>query len=64
MNPWALEDPGNPHSYTMEGVDTNDTTGLRSCRAGNIFGETMHTAYLQVGNNNDLIIEMIVMFSG
>ena len=63
MDPWALEDPGNPYSYTIEGVDTDDT-GLHSCRAGNIFGETMHTAYLQVGNINDLILEMIEMFSG
>ena len=41
-------DPGDPYSYTISDVDTEDT-GLYSCVAGNILGETVHVAHLQVG---------------
>ena len=41
-------DPGDPYSFTISDVDTEDT-GLYSCVAGNILGETVHVAHLQVG---------------
>ena len=44
-------DPGDPYSYLIHSVDTQDT-GLYSCVAGNILGETIHTAYLEVNNTN------------
>ena len=45
-------DPGDPYSYQIQGVDTEDT-GLYSCVAGNILGETIHTAYLEVNRTNN-----------
>ena len=44
-------DPGDPYSYLIQSVDTDDT-GLYSCVAGNILGETIHTAYLEVNPAN------------
>ena len=35
------------YSYTITGVDTEDS-GLYSCVAGNILGETVHIAHLEV----------------
>merc|ERR1719350_813098 len=40
-------DPGDPYSYTLTRVEPEDT-GLYSCVAGNILGETVETAYLLV----------------
>ena len=51
-------DPGDPYSYTISDVDPDDT-GLYSCLAGNILGETVHTAYLQVNSCNMLGHEML-----
>ena len=45
-------DPGDPYSYLIQNVDTEDT-GLYSCVAGNILGETIHTAYLEVNKSNN-----------
>ena len=45
-------DPGDPYSYQIQSVDTEDT-GLYSCVAGNILGETIHTAYLEVNTANN-----------
>ena len=45
-------DPGDPYSYQIQSVDTEDT-GLYSCVAGNILGETIHTAYLEVNRTNN-----------
>merc|ERR1712025_1489642 len=42
-------DPGDPYSYTLTNVDQYDT-GLYSCVAGNILGETTETAYLLVNH--------------
>ena len=52
-------DPGDPYSYTISDVDTDDT-GLYSCLAGNILGETVHTAYLLVNNCNMLGHKMLI----
>ena len=46
-------DPGDPYSYQIQSVDTEDT-GLYSCVAGNILGETIRTAYLEVNRTNNL----------
>ena len=40
-------DPGDPYSFSLYSVDLNDT-GLYSCVAGNILGETVETAYLLI----------------
>ena len=40
-------DPGDPYSYTINSVDVEDT-GLYSCVAGNILGETVNIAHLEV----------------
>ena len=40
-------DTGDPYSWTIDTVDTEDT-GLYSCVAGNILGETVHIAHLEV----------------
>jgi len=53
-------DPGDPYSYTISDVDTDDT-GLYSCLAGNILGETVHTAYLLVNNCNMLVSNAIIV---
>ena len=45
-------DPGDPYSYTLTNVDQYDT-GLYSCVAGNILGETTETAYLLVNQASD-----------
>ena len=45
-------DPGDPYSYQIQNVDTEDT-GLYSCVAGNILGETIRTAYLEVNTTNN-----------
>ena len=45
-------DPGDPYSYLIHSVDTEDT-GLYSCVAGNILGETIRTAYLEVNTTNN-----------
>ena len=45
-------DPGDPYSFLIQSVHTEDT-GLYSCVAGNILGETIHTAYLEVNKAND-----------
>jgi len=42
-------DPGDPYSYTLTNVDQYDT-GLYSCVAGNILGESVETAYLLVNH--------------
>ena len=46
-------DPGDPYSYTIYDVDTEDT-GLYSCVAGNILGESVQVAYLLV-NSDDML---------
>jgi hypothetical protein len=43
-------DPGNPYSFTINGVYPEDT-GLYSCVAGNILGETVETAYLLISGS-------------
>ena len=45
-------DPGNPYSFTIHGVDPEDT-GLYSCVAGNILGETVETAYLLISGSRE-----------
>ena len=42
-------DPGDPYSYQIESVDTEDT-GLYSCVAGNILGETRQETFLNVSS--------------
>ena len=44
-------DPGDPYSYTINSVDVDDT-GLYSCVAGNILGETVNIAHLEVNRGH------------
>ena len=44
-------DPGDPYTYSIHGVGPLDT-GLYSCVAGNILGETVETAYLSISGSN------------
>jgi len=44
-------DPGDPYSYTINSVDVEDT-GLYSCVAGNILGETVNIAHLEVNRGH------------
>jgi len=53
-------DPGDPYSYTISDVDTEDT-GLYSCVAGNILGETVHVAHLQVNFSNKLVNKCVIV---
>ena len=46
-------DPGNPYSYRIESVGPEDS-GLYTCLAGNILGETKHSAYLSVSSGPSL----------
>ena len=45
-------DPGDPYTYSIHGVGPLDT-GLYSCVAGNILGETVETAYLHISGTRD-----------
>ena len=57
-------DPGNPYSFTIHGVDAEDT-GLYSCVAGNILGETVETAYLLIsGAMEHIISSKWMLFAG
>jgi hypothetical protein len=44
---------GTPYRFTVRNVDPNDS-GFYSCVAGNILGETVSSAYLQVNGTNSL----------
>ena len=44
-------DPGDPYTYSIHGVGPLDT-GLYSCVAGNILGETVETAYLSISGSD------------
>ena len=44
---------GTPYRYTVKNVAPNDS-GFYSCIAGNILGETVSSAYLQVNGTNSL----------
>ena len=52
-------DPGDPYSYTIYNVDTEDT-GLYSCVAGNILGESIQVAFLQVNSDHMLGRTMVL----
>ena len=54
-------DPGDPYSYTIYNVDTEDT-GLYSCVAGNILGESNHVAFLQVNSDHMLGRTLILKY--
>jgi len=41
---------GNPYQYTMRRVNPNDA-GFYSCVAGNILGETVSSAYLEINSS-------------
>ena len=52
---------GTPYRYTVKNVDPNDA-GFYSCVAGNILGETVSSAYLQVNGMNSLIYDVRLIF--
>ena len=57
-------DPGDPYRYRIESVGPEDS-GLYTCLAGNILGETKHSAYLTVssGPSDSLPLPTFLLFS-
>ena len=53
-------DPGDPYTYQIERVETKDT-GLYSCVAGNILGETSYQGYNQQIYTENVIMMVTVM---
>ena len=56
-------DPGDPYSFSIEGV-AQDHTGLYSCVAGNILGETIETAFLQINMGGKLSLDLYLALMG
>ena len=54
---------GTPYRYTVKNVAPNNS-GFYSCVAGNILGETVSSAYLQVNGANSLIYDVRLFFVG
>ena len=52
---------GTPYRYMVKNVDPNDS-GFYSCVAGNLLGETVSSAYLQVNGTNSLIYDASLIF--
>ena len=56
-------DPGDPYSYRIESVGPEDS-GLYTCLAGNILGETKQSAYLSVSSGPSLTLStFLLLFS-
>merc|ERR1711915_519300 len=56
-------DPGDPYSISIEKVDP-DHTGLYSCIAGNILGETIETAFLQINTGKIASLDLYLTLLG
>ena len=57
----AGTDPGDPYSYTLTGVDQFDG-GFYSCTAGNILGESVETAFLQISGADRIVDSACIGF--
>merc|ERR1711915_16877 len=56
-------DPGDPYSFSIEGV-AQDHTGLYSCIAGNILGETIETAFLKINMGGKISLDLYLALMG
>ena len=56
-------DPGDPYSISIEKVD-HDHIGLSSCVAGNILGETVETAFLQINTGKITSLDLYLTLLG